>query len=35
MNQSTLIFGTLLFGFLMFITVKGQLPEYLSVVGLR
>jgi len=35
MNQSTVIFGVLIFAFIVFITVRGELPAYLSVLGLR
>lgn len=35
MNQSTIIFGALIFGFIMFVTVKGELPQYLAVMGLK
>lgn len=34
MSQSTLLFGALVFGFFVFITVKGELPQYLNVMGL-
>jgi hypothetical protein len=33
-SQSTVIFGTLIAAFLVYITVKGELPDYLGVVGL-
>jgi len=35
MNQSTAIIGVLIFAFIVFITVRGELPAYLSVLGLR
>lgn len=31
MKQSTVIFGVLLFAFLMYITLRGQLPAYLAL----
>ena len=34
MSQSTIIAGVLLFAFIVFITMKGQLPQYLNVIGL-
>lgn len=34
MSQSSFIAGVLLVGFLIYITGKGQLPDYLAVVGL-
>lgn len=34
MNQSTKIAGVLAFAFLVFITAKGELPDYLACVGL-
>ena len=30
MGQSTVIFGTLLFAFIVFITVRGELPKYMG-----
>jgi hypothetical protein len=33
-SQSVIIFGTLIFLFVVFITTKGQLPGYLAVLGL-
>lgn len=35
MGQSTLIFGTLILAFIVFVTVKGELPAYLSILGLK
>ena len=35
MSQSTFIAGVVLFAFVVFITVKGKLPAYLAVLGLR
>lgn len=35
MNQSTVIFGVLIFAFVVFITTRGELPAYMSVLGLR
>ena len=34
MSQSTIIFGALIFGFVVFITVKGELSAYLAILGL-
>jgi hypothetical protein len=31
MKQSTVIFGTLMFAFVMYITLRGQLPAYLDL----
>ena len=31
MRQSTVIFGTLLAAFVIYITIRGQLPSYLSL----
>ena len=31
MRQSTIIFGTLLFSFIVYITLRGQMPEYLGL----
>lgn len=31
MRQSTIIFGTLVFAFVIYITVRGQLPAYFSL----
>lgn len=33
-SQSTILFGTLIAAFIVFITVKGELQDYLGVVGL-
>jgi hypothetical protein len=33
-SQSTIIIGAILFGFVVFVTVRGQLPAYLKVLGL-
>jgi len=35
MSQSTVLFGVLIFAFIVFVTVRGELPAYLSVLGLR
>lgn len=35
MSQSTVLFGVLIFAFVLFITVRGELPAYMSVLGLR
>ena len=35
MSQSTKIAAVLIFLFVVYITVKGQLPSYLSVFGLK
>ena len=32
--QTSVIFFALLVGFVVFITIKGQLPGYLAVIGL-
>lgn len=32
MNQSAIIFGALLVAFFIFITLKGELPTYLSLL---
>jgi len=34
MSQSSVIAAFLLIGFLVFITARGQLPAYLSVLGI-
>lgn len=34
MNQGTVIFGVVLFAFLVFITVRGELPDYMRIIGL-
>lgn len=34
MSQSTVIAGVILFAFIIYITMRGQLPAYLHVVGL-
>lgn len=34
MSQSTILFGALVAAFVIFITVRGELPEYMGVVGL-
>jgi hypothetical protein len=34
MNQSGTIFAALVFAFIVFITLKGQLPTYLCVLGI-
>jgi hypothetical protein len=33
-NQTSLIFGALVVGFILFITVRGELGAYLKVLGL-
>jgi hypothetical protein len=33
-DQSSVIFGFLLIGFVVFVTVRGELPQYLAVLGL-
>ena len=34
MSQSTVIAGALIFAFVIFITMRGELPKYLAVLGL-
>jgi hypothetical protein len=34
MPQTSVIFAALLVGFIVFITVRGELPEYMHVIGL-
>ena len=34
MSQSTILFGALIFGFFVFVTVKGELPRYRAVMGI-
>jgi hypothetical protein len=34
MNQSSIITASLLIGFIVFITVRGELTSYLAVIGL-
>lgn len=34
MSQSTIIAGVILFAFVVFITMRGELPKYLAVIGL-
>lgn len=34
MSQTSVIFGALLVGFLVYITAKGQLGAYLNIMGL-
>ncbi len=34
MSQSTLIVGTLIVMFIVFVTVQGTLPQYLGVFGI-
>jgi len=34
MGQSTVIAGVIVLAFILFITVKGQLPAYLAVMGI-
>jgi hypothetical protein len=33
-NHSNTIFGALILGFMLYVTVKGELPKYLAVLGL-
>ncbi len=33
MDQTSIIFACLVIGFIVFITVRGQLPKYLEVLG--
>jgi hypothetical protein len=33
-NQSNVIFGGLVIGFIVFITMRGELPAYLKVIGI-
>jgi len=35
MEQSSIIVAALVIGFIVFITMRGQLPDYLNVIGLR
>lgn len=35
MSQSTIIAGVILFAFIVYITMKGELPKYLAVLGLQ
>jgi hypothetical protein len=35
MSQSTITFSVILFTFLVFVTVKGELPAYMKVFGLK
>jgi hypothetical protein len=34
MNQSSSIFGAIVIGFVVYITVRGQLAAYLNVLGI-
>jgi hypothetical protein len=34
MSQTSIIFGALLVGFIVYVTAKGQLPAYFAVLGL-
>jgi len=34
MSQTSIIFAALLIGFVVFVTIRGELPKYLKVVGL-
>ena len=34
MSQTSIIGAALIIGFVVFVTVKGELPQYLAVVGL-
>jgi hypothetical protein len=34
MDQTSIIFGCLVIGFIVFITLRGQLPAYLKVLGI-
>jgi hypothetical protein len=33
-SQSNLIIGSILIGYVIYITVKGELPSYLGIIGL-
>lgn len=35
MSQTSIVFGALFIGWLVFVTMRGELPAYLRVVGLR
>ena len=32
MNQSNVIFGAILFAYIVFITIKGELPTYMGLL---
>lgn len=34
MSQTSIMAGALIVGFIVFITVKGELPAYLKVIGI-
>jgi len=34
MNQTSIIAGTLIIAFIVFVTIRGELPSYLKVLGL-
>lgn len=34
MNQTGIIFGCLVIGFIVFVTMRGELPDYLEVLGI-
>ena len=34
MSQTSIIAGVLILGFIVFITIKGELPTYLAVLGI-
>jgi len=34
MNQTSVMAAALLIGFIVFITMRGELPKYLAVIGL-
>jgi hypothetical protein len=33
-NQSGVIFGAVVIGFIVYIVLRGQLPQYLALVGI-
>jgi hypothetical protein len=33
MSQTSVIFGALLVGFIVYVTSRGQLPQYLAIFG--
>jgi len=33
-SQTSIIAGALVIGFIVFVTVKGELPKYLGVIGI-
>ena len=34
LSQTSIIFAVLVIGFFVFITIKGELPQYAAVIGL-